>query len=242
MSLQFALVDCYHDRLFRHRSFDACMASCRYRLDRFIAQHSTYSRRDVRLLLAQQRITVDGVVARDINQPIGPFHRITLDAAVLQQQQPVYLGMNKPAGVVSATRDDEHTTVIDQLCQHPGCPLATEQLQQLHIVGRLDRASSGLLLLTNDSDWSRRLMSPEHKVAKVYRVTLAHPVSTECIAAFAAGMYFPYENITTRPALLEIMAERQVQVTLTEGRYHQIKRMFGRFRNPVLALHRLSIG
>ncbi|MFK4752722.1 pseudouridine synthase [Oceanobacter antarcticus] len=218
------------------------MASCRYRLDRFIAQHAAFSRRDVRLLLAQRRITIDGEVAVDITQPVGPFSLVTLDHVVLQQQQPLYLAMNKPVGVVSATYDNEHTTVIDQLRHSTECPLEPAQLEQLHIVGRLDRASSGLLLLTNDSLWSQRLMAPEHKVAKVYHVTLAHPVNADYITAFAAGMYFPFENITTRPALLEIIAEREVLVTLMEGRYHQIKRMFGRFRNPVLGLHRLSIG
>jgi 16S rRNA pseudouridine516 synthase len=112
----------------------------------------------------------------------------------------------------------------------------------LHIVGRLDLHSSGLLLLTNDGDWSRALMSPENKVAKVYEVTVEHPINGECIQAFANGMYFSYEDIITKPAQLEKLSECVAKVTLEEGRYHQIKRMFGRFRNPVLALHRVSIG
>jgi 16S rRNA pseudouridine516 synthase len=76
----------------------------------------------------------------------------------------------------------------------------------------------------------------------VYEVTVEHPITDECIQAFADGMYFSYEDITTKPAQLERMSERVAKVTLEEGRYHQIKRMFGRFRNPVLALHRVSIG
>jgi 16S rRNA pseudouridine516 synthase len=85
-------------------------------------------------------------------------------------------------------------------------------------------------------------MSPENKVAKVYEVTVEHPINGECIQAFANGMYFSYEDITTKPAQLEKLSECVAKVTLEEGRYHQIKRMFGRFRNPVLALHRVSIG
>ena len=142
--------------------------------------------------------------------------------------------MNKPIGVVSATKDEQHKTVMDLI--------DNENAADLHIVGRLDLNSSGLLLLTNDGDWSRSLMSPENKVAKVYEVTLEHTITDECIQAFADGMYFSYEDITTKPAHLEILSEHVAKVTLEEGRYHQIKRMFGRFRNPVLALHRVSIG
>lgn len=85
-------------------------------------------------------------------------------------------------------------------------------------------------------------MSPEQKVDKVYRVTLANPLSEDYIAAFAQGMYFGFEDITTQPAKLTILEPHVAEVTLREGKYHQIKRMFGRFRNPVVGLHRLSIG
>ncbi len=85
-------------------------------------------------------------------------------------------------------------------------------------------------------------MSPEHKVGKLYRVTLQNPIDESCIAGFANGMYFEFEGITTQPAKLEIVDEHTALVTLVEGRYHQIKRMFGRFRNPVIGLHRLSVG
>lgn len=120
--------------------------------------------------------------------------------------------------------------------------LDCETRHELHIAGRLDLNSSGLLLLTNDSRWSEALMSPEQKVDKVYRVTLANPLSEEYIAAFAQGMYFAFEDIITQPAKLVILDSHLAEVTLNEGKYHQIKRMFGRFRNPVVELHRLSIG
>lgn len=214
------------------------MHSTRTRLDRFISVHTGINRRDVRLLLAQGRVQVNGAKAASIHQPIDQFHHVVLDQQVLQAQRPVYLMLHKPVGVVSATQDDKHRTVIDLLDR------ADRHL--LHIVGRLDLNSSGLLLLTNDGRWSRHLTLPQQKVAKVYRVTLAHPIHPEQIndyvEAFAQGMYFPFENITTRPAGLKILSEHVAEVTLEEGRYHQIKRMFGRFRNPVLQLHRLSIG
>lgn len=214
------------------------MHSYRTRLDRFISEHCGINKRDVRLLLAQGRVRVDGEPAEAIHQAIGQFTHVLFDGQVLQSESPVYLMLHKPVGVVSATRDDKHRTVIDVL-DHP-------DRHRLHLVGRLDLNSSGLLLLTNDGRWSRQLTEPQNKVAKVYRVTLANPIRPEQIndyvAAFAQGMYFPFEDITTRPARLLVLSEHEVEVTLEEGRYHQIKRMFGRFRNPVIGLHRQSIG
>lgn len=210
------------------------MQSKRGRLDRFLSSHLSMNRKDVRLMLAHKRVTVDGVVATNTDQPVDEFSSIVLDDQVLQSNTAVFVMMNKPVGVVSATKDEQHRTVIDLLQR--------EDKASLHIVGRLDLNSSGLLLLTNDGRWSRQLTSPQNKVTKVYQVTLKNPLSEDYIAAFEAGMYFAYENITTQPATLQILSEYVAQVSLTEGRYHQIKRMFGRFRNPVLQLHRTAIG
>jgi 16S rRNA pseudouridine516 synthase len=210
------------------------MSGKKHRLDRFISAKTATPKSNVRLMLAQKRIRVDGQLATDLSQPIDQFSHVVLDGNVLQNNSRRYIMMNKPIGVVSATKDEQHKTVMDLLCE--------EDAADLHIVGRLDLNSSGLLLLTNDGDWSRALMSPENKVAKVYEVTVEHPITNECIQAFANGMYFSYEDITTKPAKLERISECIARVTLEEGRYHQIKRMFGRFRNPVLALHRVSIG
>jgi 16S rRNA pseudouridine516 synthase len=146
--------------------------------------------------------------------------------------------LHKPVGVVCATKDNKHKTVIDLL----GSILTPDEKASLHLVGRLDLNTSGLVLLTNDSRWSEQLTSPKSKVAKHYLVTLKNPLSNEYIDAFAKGMYFAFENITTKPVTLKIISQYQAEVILMEGRYHQIKRMFGRFKNPVVALHRKSIG
>ena len=204
------------------------------RLDRFIAQHCQVSRRNVRLMLAQGRVLVDDLAARDIDQIIDSFSHIVLDGEVIQANTAHYVMLHKPTGVVSATKDDQHKTVIDLLdYSFKG---------QLHIVGRLDLNTSGLLLLTNDSRWSEHLTQPDNKVKKRYLVTLKNKITEDYIDAFANGMYFGYENLTTKPATLTILSDYQAEVELSEGRYHQIKRMFGRFRNPVVALHRSQIG
>lgn len=219
------------------------MQSKRTRLDRFISQHTNVNRRDVRMMLAQGRLVVDGHIAVDIHHSVDEFSHVVLDGEVLQNKIPVYLMLNKPTGVVSATKDAKHLTVIDVLKKTLNeADMPALDIENLHLVGRLDFNSSGLVLLTNDGRWSRRLALPEEKIAKLYRVTLANKITADCIQAFADGMYFPYENITTRPAKLEILSSHIAMVTLVEGRYHQIKRMFGRFQNPVLELHRVAVG
>lgn len=208
------------------------------RLDRFISSACQINKKAVRMILAKNRVVVNGVVASDIAMIVDRFSLIVMDGKTLQSNQPHYIMMNKPTGVVCATKDDKHKTVIDLLAgkfdQHI--------INDLHIVGRLDLNTSGLVLLTNDSRWSERLMSPDHKVEKCYRVTLAKSLTPEYISAFAKGMYFTYEGITTQPATLRIISPYQAEVILIEGRYHQVKRMFGRFRNQVVMLHRYAIG
>lgn len=210
------------------------MSARRNRLDRLLARQLGISRDQVPLMLAQRRIKVDGQIVTSRELLVDGFNLITVDDAPIQSQSPVYLMLHKPCGVLSATTDARHSTVTD-LIQHPA-------IASLHIAGRLDLHASGLLLLTNDGTWSRKLSQPEHGVSKQYEVRLQNPLSHDYVDAFASGMYFGYENITTRPALLEIVDEHNARVTLQEGRYHQLKRMFGRFRNPVLAIHRIAVG
>ena len=98
------------------------------------------------------------------------------------------------------------------------------------------------MLLTNDGAWSRRISLPETKLAKTYEVTVSKPLSNEYVAVFQEGLYFAHENITTQPAVLEIISKYTAKLSVTEGKYHQIKRMFGFFQNEVVALHRVSVG
>ena len=208
-----------------------------FRIDRYISKKRNINRRDVKLMLAQGRIIINGETIRDVSTMVEEFDCVQCDGEVLQDKKPLYIMMNKPLGIVSATKDEQHKTVISLL---NGYSVAV--LESLHIVGRLDLNTSGLLLLTNDGYWSRRLMSPEEKVDKVYRVRLENALTREYISAFSEGMHFAFEDVMTRPAELEILSNKVARVTLFEGKYHQIKRMFGRFRNPVMALHRESIG
>ncbi|MDX1343612.1 MAG: 16S rRNA pseudouridine(516) synthase [Reinekea sp.] len=210
------------------------MAANRNRLDRWLAQTQQRPIKQMRLAVLQGRVRVDGCVAVDPTRLVDQFSRVYLDDTLVQQCAPIYLMLHKPVGVVCATRDDKHRTVLD-LIDHP-------RKYELHIVGRLDLNSSGLVLLTNDGRWSRQLMNPEQKVAKVYRVTVKEPITDDYQVAFERGIYFAYENITTAPVQMLPLSATSVELRLTEGKYHQIKRMFGHFRNTVLSLHRLAIG
>lgn len=156
------------------------------------------------------------------------------DEMVQQAKRALYLILNKPPGVVSATRDAEHRTVID-LIDDP-------DRHGLHIAGRLDRWSTGLLLLTNDGRWSKGLMDAASKVTKTYLVEVNADIPTEAVELFARGMEFLPENIVTLPVALTLLGPRKARVILHEGRHHQIKRMFGRVGCLVTALHREAVG
>lgn len=211
------------------------MKSTQSRLDRFIRKNTHYTPKQIRTLLIEKRIRIDGHVANSMNQLITQFSTVTVNDDKIQQNTPLYFMLHKPKGVVSATKDKEHTTVIDIMNNLP-------RKQELHIAGRLDFNTSGLMLLTNDGHWSRRLSSPGTKTPKHYHVTLENPLDEAYIEAFARGMYFAFENITTQTAHLEITSDFTANLCLTEGRYHQVKRMFGAFQNKVLELHRYAVG
>lgn len=204
------------------------------RLDRHLAQHLSIKRSDVRLLLAQGRVDVDGSKATEASQIISRFSTVRCDGDITQALTPRYVMLNKPAGVVSATKDPNHRTVIDLLTQ--------TWRDQLHIVGRLDFNSTGLMLLTNDGAWSKRLSLPATKLRKRYRVCVEQPLCQSHIEAFREGLYFAYEDLVTRPAELILIDTHNAEVELIEGRYHQIKRMFGHFNNKVLSIHRSAVG
>jgi 16S rRNA pseudouridine516 synthase len=214
------------------------MPSVSHRLDRFVARHLSISKKAVRELLIQRKIMVDGKATNIMNHIIGPFTSVIVDGDIIQQRQAVYLMLNKTKGVVSATKDEKHKTVID-LIDHP-------LKNELHIAGRLDFNTTGLLLLTNDGTWSKQLSLPDNNVMKTYRVTLKESLSRSDIETyqktFHKGVLLLPENIITRPATLVALDANTVELSICEGRYHQVKRMFGCFQNEVLELHRLSVG
>ena len=207
----------------------ACM-----RLDRFLTQQTRESGKAVRQWLLAGRVQVNEQVCRDGSLQVEPMQKISLDERVLQDQMARYYMLHKPQGVVSATIDEKHQTVLDLM------PPALRA--DLHIAGRLDLNTTGLMLITNDGRWSRKVTQPETRIPKVYLVETEDKIETEYADVFRRGIYFAYEDLTTLPAQLEIVSDRRAKLTLYEGRYHQVKRMFGFFNNKVVGLHRAQIG
>ncbi|MFJ4432062.1 pseudouridine synthase [Pseudomonas sp. NPDC089395] len=205
------------------------------RLDRFLANLPCYNRQQVRLLLVQRRVRVDAKVVTDPQAEVREFSSVEVDDQLLQAGRPArYLMLHKPAGCVSATHDPQHRTVLDLL--------PAEVRDDLHIAGRLDYNTTGLLILTNDGQWSRRLTQPTTKLPKHYLVETEDEIGDHYVAKFREGFYFAFEDLTTLPAQLDILGPRQARLAIVEGRYHQVKRMFGHFDNKVVGLHRESMG
>ncbi|MGM0541880.1 MAG: pseudouridine synthase [Pseudomonadota bacterium] len=205
------------------------------RLDFFLSKQAAYSRRSVLQLISQRQIRVDGVLVSNREHPVTPFSRIDVSGkSVTLSQAARYFMLNKPAGYLSATIDKQYPVALELL-------KGVEQ-QGLHIAGRLDRATTGLLIMTDDGKWSRKLTEPKQKIPKTYLVETAYALSPETPQRFAEGIYFGYEKMTTSPALIELLGESSARLTIYEGRYHQVKRMFASVGNRVVNLHRESMG
>lgn len=205
------------------------------KLSRILSNQNDVNRRQANLLLAAGRVFVDGGVCREGSLDISRFREVRVDQDIVQPAEPAYyLMLHKPAGYLSATRDGQHPTVMELI--DPGLR------PHLHIGGRLDRASTGILILSSDGRWSRRLTEPGIKIPKVYQVTTAEPISPETAERFAEGIWFAYEQLKTSPARLQQLDEHQARLTIFEGRYHQVKRMFHAVGNRVTSLHRESMG
>lgn len=205
------------------------------RLDKIISATGKKSRREVKLLVKQGRILVDGVPAAAADMKVDPsVSEILMDGENIGYQKFTYIMLHKPAGVLSAVEDKRQKTVLD---------LLPEELQRrgLSPVGRLDKDTEGLLLLTNDGELTHKLLSPRHHVDKVYYARVEGVLEKADCEAFAAGMTLG-DGLECLPAGLEILGDSEALVTLQEGKFHQVKRMLAACGKPVTYLKRLSMG
>ncbi len=206
------------------------------RLDKVIATGTGVSRADARRLILKSKATVNGQTIRDIAFKVDPTTDvICLEGQAVAYRKYCYLIMHKPAGVLTATEDKRKKTVLD---------LVPEELYRkgLYPVGRLDKDTTGLLLLTNDGDFGHMLLSPNKKIPKQYLVGLDKEVGEELVEEFASGLTLA-DGTKLSKAVLELQEDKTTAlVTITEGKYHQIKRMFGLFDLGVVSLKRVSFG
>ena len=188
------------------------------RLDKFLCDSGAGTRSQVKVLLKQGRVTVDGKVEKDNSRKVDPATQtICLDGEVLGGMRRVVLMLNKPAGFVTATEDKVERTVMELL------PAEYKHLD-LKPVGRLDKATEGLLLFTNDGDLLHRLISPKKEVPKIYYAQHEGTAGEDDVAAFAAGLTLRDETVCL-PAKLEPLGPGESLITVCEGKYHQVRRM-----------------
>lgn len=205
------------------------------RLDKRICDSGRWTRSEARALIRAGRVQVDGALARSPEEKYPDTVAITVDGVPLDCRRTRYLMLHKPAGLLSATEDRDQQTVLD---------LLSPELRRLGLfpVGRLDKDTTGLLLLTNDGDWAHRITAPRSRVPKRYRAVVDGALDGTDEAALAAGLILG-DGTRCLPARLERTERPDMgYVTVFEGRYHQVKRMLAALGKPVLRLHRERIG
>jgi len=213
------------------------MYMARMRLDKYLAKCGLGTRTEVKAIIRGGKVTLHGEPARDPGFNIDPeTAMVEVEGNALNYKENYYLMLNKPPGVISATRDRIHATVVDLL--PPGY-----QHLDLFPVGRLDKDTEGLMILTDDGNLTHRLLSPRKHVPKTYLTRVTGVVGATDIDSFATGIAL--EDFTTLPAHLEVLetgVDSLVQVTIHEGKYHQVKRMFHAVGKEVLYLQRIAMG
>lgn len=221
------------------------------RLDRFLSHATGLTRSQAQRAIRGGEVRVADVVVADPGARVDAQSAVEFAGALLEQLRPRYLMLHKPAGYVCATEDPDHRTVLDlldpqtQTARHAGRsrrPVLRGTRAPLHIAGRLDIDATGLVLITDDGSWSHRVTSPRYKIPKTYRVILETPLDDAAATRLRAGVALRDEPRRCAPADLEPLARNVWRVTIREGKYHQVKRMFAAVGNRVLALHRERIG
>lgn len=204
------------------------------RFDKIIATQFNISRKDARIAIRRGKATLDGKILRDFGALVNVDADITFNGQALSYKKYVYILMNKPKGVLSASEDKNRKTVVD---------LVPEELRRngLFPVGRLDKDTTGFLIITDDGDFAHKAISPKYEVYKKYLVTLDGELTNDMVKAFAEGITLA-DGTPCRKAELEIVESRVARVKICEGKYHQIKRMFGVVGLGVNELKREAVG
>lgn len=204
------------------------------RLDKLLAGTGEWSRKEVKELCRAGRVRVNGTVEKKPETKLAPDALLTVDGREIRTEHEVWIMLHKPAGVVSATEDAREQTVLS---------LLPERYLRMGLfpVGRLDKDTEGLLLLTNDGGLAHDLLSPRKHVDKVYYAEVEGCLTEEDAAAFRDGITLS-DGTECMPAVLRLLEEDRCEVTLREGKYHQVKRMLASRGKPVTYLKRISFG
>ena len=204
------------------------------RLDKFVCKSTAFTKTQAITFITQGDVTVNGEVITDIATQVHENNDVALIGERLYPRPFRYLLMHKPAQTICSNIDEVYPSLFNYI--------DIERPQELHIVGRLDADTTGLVLITDDGRWSFNITSPNKLCPKVYRVQLRQSIDESAIPLFAQGIKLQGETQLTAPATLIIVNDKQVLLTITEGKFHQVKRMFASIGNKVVGLHREAIG
>lgn len=203
------------------------------RLDRLLSHATGLARSEIKYILKARRVQVNEQWITQGKTPVSQNDRVQLDNQPVNEPALVYIMLNKPKGYVSTHHDEEHPSALSLIEGHFHPPL--------HFAGRLDVDTTGLLILTNDGQWSHRITSPRFEHNKTYLVTLAESLSASAKKNLEEGVWLNGEDKPTHPARVEMINAQQIRLTITEGRYHQVKRMLAAVDNKVQELHREQV-
>lgn len=204
------------------------------RLDKFLGDTTELSRSDAKKAIKNGRILVGGTIVKKADVKVSETDEVSIDGRLLSYRKNYYVALHKPTGYVCSTRDPDYPTVLELLPE-------SMRHRELHAAGRLDVDTTGLVLLTDDGKWSHDITSPRKKKEKVYQVTTGSEILESYITEFQNGVYLDNDEKITQPAKLEIHDSTHATLIITEGRYHQVKRMFEAVGNKVAALHRSKV-
>lgn len=204
------------------------------RIDKIISSQGLYSRSEIKKLIQQKRVKVNENVVLKSDMKIDKYSmEIKIDDVPIVIKDNIYLMLNKPEGYVSATKDNKDKTVLDLVPQE-------YQKRELFPAGRLDKNTTGLMIITDDGKMAHNILAPKKHISKKYEVTIDVPVTQEMQDGFKSGVEL--NDGKCKSSEMKITGIYTTEVTLTEGRYHQIKRMFGCFGAKVIKLHRIQMG
>jgi len=204
------------------------------RLDKFLCKSTELTRTEAKKLLKRGEVTVNGDVLKDPAAQVHENNEIILFGQVLQARQSRYIMMHKQVDTICSNVDEGYPSLLNFI--------DVDKAFDLHIAGRLDADTTGLVLITDDGRWSHNIISPKKSCEKTYRVWLRNDIAEDVKEKFKHGVQLQGEKSLTLPAKLNIVDTREVLLTITEGKYHQVKRMFAAVGNKVVGLHREQIG
>ncbi|MFT6927942.1 MAG: 16S rRNA pseudouridine516 synthase [Psychromonas sp.] len=204
------------------------------RLDKYICESTTMTRSQAKKVIIQGRITSSDTTVRNTAYKVSENESIRFDGNLINVRDTRYIMLNKPKDYICSNVDEQLPSIINLI--------KVDKPEQLCIAGRLDADTTGLTLITDDGQWSHKITSPRRNCSKRYRATLAQPVEENAVSLFKAGIQLKSENGPCLPATLEILTDNEVLLTIEEGKYHQVKRMFAAIGNLVVELHREQIG